>query len=213
MWRRICITAATFLALSSPLAAQNQTEEKYRYWEITPHFGYRTDISFTTDQVVDGVVSKIKFDGGASYGFAVGGRFNDEDVVEFRWIRQNSKVRFTPALTPSSDVHLDQFHLDFSHEYEVVGWLEGRPYVMASIGATRISASEFFPGFTRFSFGMGAGLKVFPSPGFGFKVQAQWIPIVFNPKATAFCLSGCVIHFGGKLGNQVELTAGPSFRF
>jgi hypothetical protein len=60
---------------------------------------------------------------------------------------------------------------------------------------------------------MGGGIKVFPSRQVGFKVQAQWLPIVFNPETTAICSGNCVIRFGGKLGSQAELTAGPVFRF
>lgn len=208
MWWRTSIAAA-MLIISYPLAAQSQ------HWDVTPLFGYRSDISFNTDPVVDNVPSKITFNGGFAFGVAFGGRVNDEDVVEFRWSRQETRVRFSPAFASSSRVHLDQFHFDFSHEYEIKGWPEGRAFIMASIGATRVSGSDSFPGFTRLSFGMGGGIKAFPfsSPQVGFKAQVQWLPIVFNPQTTARCISDCVIRFGGKLGSQVEIAAGPVFRF
>ena len=214
MWRRLCITAAALVAAACPLAAQTQQPEfKDLYWEVTPLFGYRSNVTFMTDPVVNNVRSKITFEGGPAYGVAFGARFHDEDQVEFRWMHQDARVRFSPDFTPSSEVNIDQFHLDCSHEYELDGWPEGRPYVMLSIGASRISGTPSFGGFTRFSFGMGGGLKVFPSPQVGFKVQAQWLPIVFNPEITAQCAGNCVIRFGGKIGSQVELAAGPVFRF
>lgn len=212
MWRRLSIAAATLVAISCPLATQAQDLPKYHYWEVTPLFGYRTNISFATDAEND-VPSKITFEGGAAFGLAFGGRINDEDVIEFRWTRQDAHVRFSPELTPSSQLKIDQFHLDFSHEYEIEEWPRARPYVMASIGMTRFSGTATFGSFTRFSFGMGGGLKVFPTTHVGLKVQAQWLPVVFNPQTTAYCVTGCVIRFGGKLGSQAEVTAGPVFRF
>jgi hypothetical protein len=213
MWRKISIAAATIVVLTCPLAAQNQPAPRYRYWEVSPMFGYRTNITFTTDPVVEGVKQKITFEEGGAYGLSFAGRVNDEDIVEFRWTRQDTHVRFNPAVTPESRISIDQFHLDLSHEYEIHEWLQARPYIMGSFGLTRISGNGTFPSFNRFSFGLGGGIKVFPSEMVGFKVQAQWLPIVFNPEVTANCITGCVIRFGGKLGSQGELIAGPVFRF
>jgi hypothetical protein len=205
---------AALLVIACPLAAQTQQPEfKDLYWEVTPMFGYRTNISFKTDPVVNNVRSKITFEGGAAYGVAFGARFHDEDAVEFRWMRQDARVRFSPNFAEGGELSIDQFHLDFSHEYEIDGWPEGRPFIMLGIGASRISGAPSFNGFTRFSFGMGGGIKVFPSQQVGFKVQVQWLPIVFNPEVTALCAGNCVIQFGGKIGSQAEIAAGPVFRF
>lgn len=216
MWRRICICAVTLVALSCPLAAQDnhQPVSVPLSFEATPLFGYRTNSTFTTDPVIPGVTTKVTFEGGFAWGFDFGARIYDEDEVAFRWIRQGSQVRFTPALGPSSSVNLDQFYLDFIHEYQIEEWTYwARPYIMASIGLTHLSGNSSFSNINRFSFGMGGGMKVFPSSHVGFKVQAEWLPIVFNPETTAVCGNNCVVRFGGKLGNQVGFTAGPVFRF
>ena len=202
------------IVISYPLAAQSPPEAKIYYWDVTPLVSYRTNITFNTDPVEDNVRSKITFQGGLAFGVAFGFRpYGEEDGIEVRWTRQDTRVRFNPAFAPSSHVNLDQFHFDFSHEYEIPGWSEGRPYVMASIGATRVTGAATLPGFTRLSFGMGGGIKVFTSPQAGFKLQVQWLPIVFNPEVTAICGGDCVIRFGGKLGSQIEIAAGPVFRF
>ena len=211
MWRKIYIAAATLLAISCPLLGQ-QPEPKYHYWEVAPLFGYRTNITLSTDLMADGTRPKVTFEEGAAYGLSFAGRIHDEDVVEFRWTRQDTNVRFKPAVTPESRIAINQFHLDLSHEYEIPEWVWARPYVMASFGITRMSG-ESFASFNRFSFGLGGGIKVFPSPQVGFKVQAQWLPVLFEPKVTALCVTGCVVRFGGKLGSQGELIAGPVFRF
>ena len=215
MRRTILCAAMVMVLMSDPLQAQNSSS-RVRNFELAPLIGYRSNITFTTDPVVDGVRTKVGFDEGLAYGFSFGARFNDEDVVEFRWARQDTHFNVSGPTVPSSSqrVSIDQFHLDCSHEYEIGDWrVWARPYIMASVGASRISGTPDFSGFTRFSFGMGGGIKVYPSDQVGFKVQFEWLPIVFDPKTQVACGNGCVIRFGGKLGTQTEITAGPIFRF
>jgi hypothetical protein len=166
-------------------------------------------MGFTSDPGEDGVVSEFSFRNSPAYGFAVGFRAHDEDVVEFRWSRQDTKIGPT-----GERVILNQFHLDCSHEYIVDEWPAwARPYIMASVGATHISSTTNLASATRFSFGLGAGIKIFPSPRFGFKVQAEWLPLWITQKATAVCSGGCLVRFSGQLASQGEVTAGPVFRF
>jgi opacity protein-like surface antigen len=203
------------VVMSLPLQAQNKSS-KVRNFEIAGLIGYRSNISFNTDPAVDGFYTKVGFDEGLAYGVSFGGRFNDDDVVEFRWARQDTNFTINGPTVPSSSqrVSIDQFHLDCSHEYVIENWrVWARPYIMASIGASRISGTSTFAGYTRVSFGMGGGIKVFPSEEWGFKVQLEWLPIVFNPQTQVACGNGCAIRFGGKLGTQTEITAGPIFRF
>jgi hypothetical protein len=202
--------------MAIPLVAQDQTQSQRAQVVLTPLFGYRTSINFTTDPGADGSTSKIAFGSSPAYGLALGVRYHDEDVVEARWARQDTRVHVTgPLVIPSMDrVLFDQFHLDCSHEFVVDEWpLWVRPYLMGSIGATHVSGTASTAGFTRFSFGLGAGIQVFPSRQLGFKMQAEWLPIVVSPKVSAFCSAGCIVHFSGDLGSQGEVTFGPVFRF
>jgi len=202
--------------ISSPLVAQDRTHPDRTQVEITPLFGYRTNMSVTTDPGIEGVTSKIVFRDAPAYGVAVGVRAHDEDVVEFRWSRQQSRLLVVgPIVAPSNErVTLDQFHMDCSHEFVVEEWpLWARPYIMASVGATHISSTELLGSMTRFSFGIGAGIKVFPSRQVGFKVQAEWLPLWITQSVGAVCSGGCVVRFTGQLISQGEVTIGPVFRF
>ena len=184
--------------------------------EVTPLFGYRTTINFTAEPGIEGVAPKVVVASNPAYGIAVGFRAHDEDVVEFRWSRQQTRLRVMgPIVVPSNArVTLDQFHMDCSHEYVVDEWpLWVRPYIMGSVGATRISGTDGFGSITRFSFGIGAGIKVFPSRQLGFKVQAEWLPLVMTQDVRALCSGGCVIHFRAQVASQGEVTIGPVFRF
>jgi len=172
-------------------------------------------MGFNTDIGVEGAPGRVSFESTPSFGVGAGVRYNDEDVVEFRWARQNTYMRVTGGPVPFRErVTLDQFHLDCSHEYFVQGWPDwARPFVIGSVGVTHVSSTAGSASFTRFSFGIGGGIKAFPSPHVGFKMQAQWLPLWINPEVTAFCSLGCVLHIHGQLASQGEVTFGPVFRF
>ena len=215
-FERTLYAVIAVLWISDPLGAQNRSDPDRLQVELTPLVGYRTSMSFTTDPGVDGVTSEFVFRNSPAHGFAVGFRSHDEDVVEFRWSRQDTRIGVIgPLVAPGSErVIVNQFHLDCSHEYVLDEWpVWARPYIMASVGATHISSTTNLATVTRFSFGLGAGIKFFPSPRIGFKVQAEWLPLWISQKAKAFCSGGCVVRFSGQLASQGEVTAGPVFRF
>src|SRR5688572_29871202 len=215
MWPRVSVFIIVLSVISCPLAAQNHVESRFWSLDVTPQLGYRTSMSFTSEPGPDGVSSRVVLDANPSYGIAFGVRYNDEDLIEFRWARQESQLRIAgPVVIPRQRVTLDQFHFDFSHEYVVPEWPQwARPFVIGSVGVTRVSATATTAGFTRFSFGLGGGIKAFPTPRLGLKIQAQWLPLWVNPEVTAFCGAGCIIHLGGPLASQGEVTIGPVFRF
>ena len=108
---------------------------------------------------------------------------------------------------------LDQFHLVLSREYivdELRPW--ARPFVLLSVGATHVSNSAELH-FTRFSFGIGGGVRFYPTRHLGFKIQAEWLPIFVNPQVAFVCGSGCIIHVGSSVSSQGEVVVGPVLRF
>src|SRR6476660_3033157 len=163
------------LALSPALSAQQQPEPKPLRFDFTPFIGYRTGMSFPIEPHVTGTNHHVILDASPSYGASLVMRLiNEGDLVEMRWARQDSYVHaegITPQL-PRQRVILDQFHGDFSHEAPIEDWASwARPFVLASVGATHVSGSRNI-GFTRFSFGIGAGIRFYASPHLGFKIQA-----------------------------------------
>jgi hypothetical protein len=77
----------------------------------------------------------------------------------------------------SSDetVVLDQFHGDFTHEYipeEGLRW--ARPFVMGSASATQVAGGAN-NSFTRFSFGLGGGIKVYFTRHLVLRMQGEWL--------------------------------------
>jgi hypothetical protein len=213
----VLVVIVLLIALPTVLSAQQQQpEQRPLRFDLTPFIGYRTSMSFPVEPHVTGMNPRVVLDASPSYGVSLGMRLaNEGDLVEMRWARQDSYVHaedITPQL-PRQRVILDQFHGDFSHEPFVEEWPQWvKPFVMASVGATHVSGSTNFS-FTRFSFGIGGGIRVYASRHFGFKIQAEWLPVFADPHVAFICGSGCVVHVGGTVSSQGEALAGPLLRF
>ena len=204
-------------AFSASLRAQRPPEPKPLRFDFTPFVGYRTIMSFPIEPHVSGTNPRVVIDAGPSYGFSFGVRLTgrEEDLIEVRWARQDSYLRAEDLmpLPPRRRIVLDQFHGDFSHEPWIEEWPSWvRAYVLASVGATHGSAGGELS-FTRFSFGLGGGVRFYASRHLGFKVQAEWVPILVSPDAAFVCGAGCVIHVGGNAASQVEAFVGTFLRF
>ena len=204
-----------FVALSPVLSAQQQSEPKPLRFDFTGYVGYRTSMSFPVEPHVTGTNPRVVVDANPSYGASFGVRLREGDLVEARWARQDSFVHSEDITLQPVRLRmiLDQFHGDFSHEPFVEDWPSwAKPFVLASVGATHVSGGANL-NFTRFSFGIGGGIRFYASRHFGFKIQAEWLPILAAPQVTFICGGGCVIHAGGTAASQGEVLAGPILRF
>jgi hypothetical protein len=209
------ITALLCVALSPALSAQEHPEPKPLHFDFTPFIGYRTIMSFPVDPHITGTYPRVVLDTSPSYGASFGVRLHEDGLVEIRWARQDSYVHTEdiPPQPPRQRVILDQFHGDFSNEPFVEEWPHwAKPFVMASVGATHVSGSTNFS-FTRFSFGIGGGIRFYTGRHFGFKIQAEWLPVFADPHVAFICGAGCVVHVGGTVSSQGEVLAGPLLRF
>jgi len=216
----ICVPAytivLTLILTPSHLSSQEQAQPKLLRFDFTPTVGYRTSTSFTTQPGIEGVSARVVLDSNPSYGAAFGVRLDEDNLIEFRWARENTHSHVEGAVVVPSSVHvtLDQFHGDFTHEYTLEDWRPWiRPFVMASVGATRFSDAAS-NSFARFSFGIGGGVKFFPTRHLGFKMQAQWLPVLVDPEVVSFvCGTGCAFRLQSQGISQGEFAVGPVFRF
>jgi hypothetical protein len=156
-----------------------------------------------------------------AYGFAFGYRLDEKSVIEFRWARQPTDLRLPDPIAPAVvsttnstvDTTIDQFHGDFTREYTVDRQSAIRPYVLASLGASRIG----LPGadLTRFSFGLGGGVKFPIYQRVRWRIQAEWLPIWIEPEARGLICrnGGCAAFLSGTLAHQFEISFGPVFHF
>ena len=208
---------ATLLLIVLPpaLIAQQQSEPKPLRFDFTPFAGYRSSMSLSIEPHVSGTNPRLVLDASPSYGASFGVRLQEDGLVEVRWARQDSYIHsqdVTPQV-PRQGVILDQFHGDFSHEYSIEDWGQrAKPFVMLSVGATHVSSTTT-ASFTRFSFGIGGGVRFYASRHFGFKIQAEWLPLFVDPHVAFICGSGCIVHVGGTVSSQGEVFVGPILRF
>jgi hypothetical protein len=172
-------------------------------------------MSFQIDPHVSNTNPSVVVDANPGYGAAFGVRIEGDGLVEVRWARQDSTARAQNVnlTTLPQRIILDQIHGDFSREYLVEGWRSwARPFVLIGVGGTHISGRTT-GSFTRFSFGIGGGLRFYPTRHFGFKVQGEWVPVLIDPQVAFVCGAGCVVHVGGSLSSQGEVLIGPILRF
>lgn len=213
--RPLFFFANILLLFSQVLSAQEPPEPKPLRFDLTLFMGYRTSISFPVEPHVTGTNPRIVLEANPSYGVAFGARPREEDLIEVRWARQDSFVHSEEITTsiPRQRIILDQIHGDFSHEPWIEQWPTwARPYVLASVGGTRVFNATGVS-FTRFSFGLGAGIRFYASRHLGFKLQGEWLPLLASPEVAFVCGRGCILHVGGAAASQGEVFAGTFLRF
>jgi len=204
------------LALAAPARAQYVEINSF---EVTPLVGLRFGGTFDVrgDQPPQ---TQASWKDASSYGVAAGVRFDELSLVEFRWTRSVSTLRFDAPLASVGpalgDVTLNQFHGDFTREWDITEVKGLRTFLTGSVGATRVAAAH--ESFTRFSFGFGTGLKQFLGSHFAIKAEAKWLPILIDPEVGAWAcgtagVGGCLVVLTGPLTQQFEFSVGPVLRF
>jgi hypothetical protein len=121
-------------SVSSQTPTDEQTESKPLRFDLTPIVGYRTGMSFPTGEAGQVSSPHLSLDAKPSYGMAVGVRLDEEDLIEFRWARQDTRIHLQDvAPTFNIKAVMDQFHGDFTHEYIVEEWPHwARPFVVGA---------------------------------------------------------------------------------
>ena len=168
---------------------------------------------------------------GLSFGIAGGVRFGGEEEngnpcdycnsIGFRWVRQYSHLGLeqdlvlpAPVGAPSFHpaVTLDYYLADFAHEWTIEQSSKINPYLTATLGAARTATPEAST--ARFVFGLGTGVKVFPSKHWGVRFHAEYLPIVMWAELQrVVCTVGCVVALDGGLMQHFQFSVGPVFRF
>ena len=213
-----CLTLLTILASVTPARAQQLGIQSF---EISPFIGVRLGGTFHVE--LDGPTQMdANWKDARGYGLSAGVRFDDLSLIEIRWTKSTSTLRFdaprallAPAVSVG-DVTLNQFHADFTREWEIPEVRGLRSFLTGSLGVTHIAAAN--DGFTRFSFGLGVGLKQFLGSRFAIRAEAHWLPIVVEPSVSGFAcgtiqFGGCLVFLNGDLVQQFQLSIGPVVRF
>ena len=137
----VCLTLAAIPA-ATPARAQYVQIQSF---EVAPFIGARLGGAFKI-QPDEAVPVEAELQDATSYGLSAGVRFDDFSLVEFRWTRASSALRFPAPFVflgaSVGDVTLNQFHADFTREF-VIPEVKGlRAFFTGSLGAT-LPSSQF----------------------------------------------------------------------
>ena len=195
-------------------------------FEITPLVGARAGGTMDVQREDQPGQVRAQLDDSITYGVAAGVRFFDDtgcadcSVVEFRWMRQKTNLGLkqgSPVPTPlttfgRTDVTQDHYLADFTYEWRIDEARAVRPFIFVSLGAARLSTPVSAN--TRFTFGFGTGVKIFPQTHWGIRFHVEYLPTVMHAEVQRIaCVGGCVVALSGGVMNQFEIGVGPVFRF
>jgi len=180
-FRPLSICAAMVLTASSTqLLAQKV--------EITPFAGFRTSGSFgeTESVLFEDVEAQQGGSAGANLTFSLGESWQ----LELFYSTQDAEFEGQDTNT-GGEVHLfdaaiEQIHVGGSYQGRRSGG-RIRPFVAASLGATRFVPDGDVDTETRASFSAGGGLKVFLTEHLGFRLQGRINSTYIDSDEETFC--------------------------
>ena len=145
------------------------TESMAQNFELTPFVGYR----FGGDFQDSGTGAGLDIGDSESYGMVLGMNMSSETQVEFLYSHQATEIKPTGLFSPASltDLDIDYYHLGGSYIWNPKRKM--RPFIQASVGVAHLNPDRADLGSeTRFSFGIGGGVKYFLNETYWF--EAGW---------------------------------------
>ena len=206
----IPIRVLAAIAMVAPLPAlAQQASSPLTQFSIAPFIGYRGGGSFT--ETTTG--AKLKLDPAQSYGLVADIRITRETEVELLWSRQRTQLKAdVPVTVPLFNTYVDYYHIGGTFLFATEGV---QPFFVATIGATRFSPQQAgFENDTKFSFGVGGGVRIPLARNFGLRFEGRAYGTVLSNDSSVLCSgSTCLIHADGTLLWQYEANAGVYLAF
>ena len=213
----VCVTSVQLAALILALTAISilPANAQYRF-EVQPFAGYKWGGGSDVAGNALGI-NRINLNSSVAYG--VTATFNPAEHfgLEFLWNRQPTNatgVYFGGTTYPTKvGVTLDQFHGDFLFSFAGHG-SKLEPFVLFGVGATDMHGAGSST--TKFSFGVGGGVKYFVSRHVGIRAQARYAPTyLYSTNGGVWCnwWGYCWVASNNHFLNQGDVTGGIIFRF
>jgi len=160
----------------------------------------------------------------ASWGLRLGFMVNDNSEIGFLYNQQSTELDIGGTSTVKlGDMSVHNYHGYYAYN---AGDMDSktRPYFLFGLGATqfgtisvtRAGTTRDIGGNTKFSGTAGLGLKLFPSPKFGIRMEGRWTPTYIKSDATGWWCDpywGCYVTEKAQYSNQFELSGGVVIRF
>jgi hypothetical protein len=159
-----------------------------------------------------------------SWGARLGINLSPNVEVGFLFADQSTTFQIGGSQTVDlGDVSIRNYHGYFAYNF---GDSDAtvRPYVLGGVGATQYGsvsvnvgdAQHDIDGNSKFSTTWAVGLKAFPSPKFGIRLEARWTPTYIKSDANGWWCDpywGCYVTSDAQYSNQFELSGGVVLRF
>jgi hypothetical protein len=159
-----------------------------------------------------------------SWGLRLGFMASENMEIGFLYNQQSTELDIGGTTTVKlGDESIHNYHGYFAYNFGDEH-AKTRPYFLIGLGATQygtINANaggvqRDISGETRFS-GTGAvGVKVFPGPKVGLRLEGRWTPTYIKSDATGWWCDpywGCYLTGNAQYSNQFELSGGLILRF
>jgi hypothetical protein len=168
----------------------------------------------------DRVDPKDAFSWGARIGFLV----NDNSEIGFLFSQQSTELEVGGTSTfKLGDLSVRNYHGYYAYNFGDSD-ATARPYILFGLGATQYGTitvnaggtSQDIDGNTKFSGSGALGLKIFPSPKFGIRLEGRWTPTYIKSDAEGWWCDpywGCYVTEDAQYSNQFELSGGITLRF
>jgi len=215
MLMRACVLTILLGLAAAPAFAQAEGEVA-----ASVGWTFSDGVTFTGTPVNGVTYSRVDPKDSLSYSLSGGVYVNHELELEFLWNHQPTKAEVTGGVpTISGNMNVDNYHGNIVIH---AGGRDApvRPFFYIGAGATNYGEAAFpnrtIPGLTRFSWAIGAGAKVFPSPHAGFKFAVRWVPTYIKTDAAGWWCDpfwGCAPAGNVQYANQFELSGGVVFKF
>ncbi len=195
------------LAISS--AATGAQAQKV---EITPFVALPFGGEFESDRRGDFLDFDI--DDGTGYGLSLGFALTQGLQLELFWSHQESDLVEEGGFV-FGDFTLTELDIDYYHAGVLYQWGGGQfhPFIAGSLGVTELDPGDPLLGSeSRFSVGVGGGVKVLFTDNFGLRVEARGFTTVID-EGDDDCDRGSCYYDEGTYFLQAELRGGLIFAF
>jgi hypothetical protein len=200
------MTRLAVLAVIALLASSNSA--RAQSWEASGLAAYTPSVSLDRQATE---LSDVGFGGGFTWGLQGARLFTPRWGAEALWMQQASalEVETDGGTSDLFTMTIRQLHGDVVYH---VGSTSARlrVFIFGGLGATFFSADDLASE-TKFSFGIGGGVKYFRWNAIGVRAHVRYKPTMLNDEDSAdFCDP---FGFCGNALRQIEVAAGGVVRF
>ncbi len=178
--------------------------------DIVPFYGYRLGGGFEDDETGE----DFDLSEGPCWGGMLDLYLSETTQVEFYYSHQETELESEGLFTAESLFDLDVDYYHFGGTYII---LEGawQPFVVATLGATHLSPGPSgADSLTRFSLGLGGGVRFFPTEHFGLYFAGRALYTFVESDTAIRVESGrATVNLSSDGLWQAELQAGLVFAF